>query len=124
MKNLPMVAIIDDDESVRSATASLLRSFGYNVRTFSDARSFLAHPERDQTNCIITDIQMPSMTGLELQQVLLAQNVSIPMIFVTGFPNEQSEKTVRRHGAKGFFAKPFQAQELINCLEDVLSPSA
>lgn len=123
MKNLPMVAIIDDDESVRSATASLLRSFGYNVRTFSEARSFLADPERDQTCCIITDIQMPSMTGIELQQELLAQNVDIPMIFVTGFPNELSKKTVRGYGAKGFFAKPFQAQELVDCLEDVLSSS-
>ncbi|URK17492.1 response regulator [Thalassospira sp. GO-4] len=123
MKKLPMVSIIDDDESVRSATASLLRSLGYNVRTFSEARSFLDHPERDNTTCIITDIQMPSMTGLELQQVLLAEHSQIPMIFVTGFPNEQSEKVVRRNGAKGFFAKPFQAQELIDCLEDILSRS-
>src|ERR1700730_19316327 len=85
---LPLVAIIDDDASVRATTDSLVRSLGYIVFTFASAEEFLRSNRLNELSCVIADVQMPGMSGLELQAHLLAQGHRVPFIFFTAFPDE------------------------------------
>jgi FixJ family two-component response regulator len=116
----PVVSIIDDDGSVRAATDNLVRSLGYVVHTFASAEEFLASPHLHDTSCVITDIQMPAMSGLELQACLLAQGCRVPFIFITAFAVEDARARALKAGAICFLAKPFAGEALINCLETVL----
>ena len=86
MSRVPVVSIIDDDASVRVATHRLVRSLGYIAHTFSSADEFLQSPLVNDTSCMIADVQMPGMSGVELQSVLLAQGRRMPIIFITAFP--------------------------------------
>ena len=86
MPNVPVISIIDDDESVRVALASLVRSLGYAVRTFTGAGEFLQLGRVDDIACLIVDVQMPGMGGLELQELLVARNMRLPTIFITAYP--------------------------------------
>ena len=88
MSNPPVISIIDDDGSVRAATYNLVRSLGYVVHTFASAEEFLRSPHLDDTSCVIADVQMPAMSGLELQAHLLAQGYRLPFIFITAFAVE------------------------------------
>jgi len=116
----PMISIIDDDESVRVATESLVRSLGLTARTFESAEAFLESPLVGRTACVITDVQMPGMSGVELQSVLRAKGDTTPLIFITAFPEERIRRQVDAAGAIGFLAKPFDGSAMIDCIDRAL----
>lgn len=116
----PVITIIDDDESVRLATESLVRSLGYGAASFASAEEFLGSAERGSTACVITDVQMPGMGGLELQSRLKAAGDPTPLIFITAFPEERIRQQVDAAGAYGFLAKPFDGGAMIECIDRAL----
>jgi FixJ family two-component response regulator len=121
LQNVPLVSIIDDDESVRLAVKSLVRSLGLIAYTFASAEEFLQSPHVNETSCLITDLQLPGMNGLKLQNVVLAQGRCMPIIFVTAFPEERFRKRALEAGAVGFLSKPFDGQALITLVEGALN---
>jgi FixJ family two-component response regulator len=116
----PVVSIVDDDASVRIATHRLVRSIGFTAHTFASADEFLRSPLMDSTSCIIADIQMPGMSGLDLQAVLRTQGRQLPIIFITAFPEEKIRARAMDGGAVCVLAKPFHATMLIRKLETAL----
>jgi FixJ family two-component response regulator len=115
--NTPIVSIIDDDQGVRHAVQRLIRSRGFVTRAFASAEEFLQSPSRHETVCLITDIQMPGMTGMELHDFMLKQGPRLPVIFLTAFPDERIEKRALQAGALGFLTKPFDAKALISLVD-------
>jgi FixJ family two-component response regulator len=120
---LAMVAVVDDDASIRAATDSLLRSRGYLVRTFESAEALLQSKELDGTACVITDVRMPGMDGIELQAILRARR-STPFVFITAFPEERVREQAMSGGAAGFLSKPYDARALLKCVETALREAA
>lgn len=119
MAGLPLISIIDDDESMRTAVGGLIRSLGYEARSFASAEEFLGHGS-DGFACIITDIQMPGMSGIELKQHLDACRCRLPVIMITARTEPGLEEKALASGASCFLRKPFEAAALIGCLERVL----
>jgi FixJ family two-component response regulator len=115
------ISIVDDDESVRAAMSSLVRSLGYQACEFASAEAFLASPDLQDTSCLIADIQMPGMNGLELQDALLARQQGVPIIFITAFPADRIRQRAEAAGAMGFFSKPVDSQMIIRCLDSALT---
>ena len=99
---------------------NLVRSLDYEALAFSRAEEFLAHPGLEDTSCLITDMLMPGMSGLELQNELATRRLHLPIIFVTGYPEAGSRERAERAGAVGFFGKPFDSRALVDCLEAAL----
>lgn len=120
MSKAPVISIVDDDESVREATKGLVRSLGYATATFSSAEEYLRSDRVRDTSCLITDVQMPGMTGVELQDRLIASGKRTPVIFVTAFPEENIRARVLEAGAFGYLSKPFNDECLIECLDEAL----
>lgn len=116
-----LISVVDDDESVRVATDSLLRARGYTVHTFASAADFLRSPHSHETSCIITDVRMRGMSGVELQSILRNQGRSVPFIFITAFPEEPARARALRDGAVCFLSKPFDAPTLLKCVEAALA---
>jgi FixJ family two-component response regulator len=117
----PVIAIVDDDESFLQATISFVRSLGYLAAAFPSADAFLNSNAVENTDCLITDLQMPGMSGIELQNYLLAQGNRVPVIFVTAFPETEARGDALRAGAVGFLGKPFGDENLISCLNKALA---
>jgi FixJ family two-component response regulator len=117
----PVIAIVDDDESFRQATISFIRSLGYSAAAFPSVDAFLNSNAIENTDCLITDVQMPGMSGIELQSYLIAQGRRVPVIFVTAFPEVEARGHALRAGAIGFLGKPFEDQNLISCLNKALA---
>ena len=117
----PVIAIVDDDESFRQATISFIRSLGYSAAAFPSADAFLNSNAVENTDCLITDVQMPGMSGIELQSHLITQGYRVPIIFVTAFPETEARGRALRAGAIGFLGKPFGEQNLISCLDKALT---
>lgn len=115
-----MISIVDDDTSVREATRALVRSLGYSAQTFASAEEFLGSDEMDGTHCLITDLQMPGLSGIELQERLISEGRGMPVIFVTAYPDEQARGRALDAGAVGFLSKPFSDDSLIDCLDVAL----
>ena len=120
MAKLPMISIIDDDKSVRDAATMLLKSLGYPTATFASAEEFLQSDRLHDTGCLITDVQMPGMGGLDLQNHLIANGHHTPVIFVTAYPNETIRERALSAGAFGYLSKPFREENLIACLGKAL----
>ena len=118
----PCIAVVDDDESVREGLRNLLRSVGYEVRAFCSAEDFLERPEGDSFCCLVTDVQMPGMGGLELQKRLVDSDTRLPVILMTAFPREHVRQQAEELGAAGFLTKPFDASRMIECVERALRP--
>jgi FixJ family two-component response regulator len=116
----PLIAIIDDDESVRVTTDSLVRSLGYVVRTFASAEEFLRSECVDDFVCVVTDVQMPGMSGVQLQDHLRAQGSRVPFIFFTAFPDEKTRAQALAAGAICYLTKPFDGAGLIRCFDAAL----
>jgi FixJ family two-component response regulator len=114
---LPMISVIDDDELVREATDNLLSSEGYLVRTFASAEEFLQSAQLHGCACVVSDVQMPGMSGVDLLTHMRAQGHSTPFIFMTAFPEDGVRNKARKAGAVGFLAKPFAAPDLIRYVE-------
>src|SRR5262249_45579449 len=120
LQDAPIISIIDDDESMRCAVKSLVTSLGLDAYTFASAEAFLQSPHLDDTSCVITDLQMPGLNGVELQKSLLAQGRSIPIIFVTAFPEERLRARAMEAGALGFLSKPFESETLIKLIDKAI----
>ncbi|MDH2386087.1 response regulator [Bradyrhizobium sp. CER78] len=115
-----MISIIDDDISVRTATHNLVRSLGYAVETYASAEEFLHSPRLNETSCVITDVRMPAMSGLDLQSHLIANGRHFPFIFITAFSVENDRARALKAGAVCFLIKPFDGDVLIKCLDTAL----
>ena len=115
-----LIAIIDDDASVRATTDSLVRSFGYVVHTFASAEAFLQSGRLDDFACVITDVQMPGMSGVQLQDHLRAQGYRVPFVFFTAFPDEKTRAQALAAGAVCYLTKPFDGNSLVQCFQDAL----
>ena len=116
----PIISVIDDDPSVRTATARLVRSMGFSVYAFASAQEFLSSPQLSETSCVIADVQMPGMTGVELQDHLIAHDHSMPIIFITAFPHDRVRERAMNAGAVCFLSKPFDEMRLLECVEQAL----
>jgi FixJ family two-component response regulator len=113
---MSFISIIDDDETVREATADLVIALGYAARMYASAEQFLACSKMAETSCVVTDLQMPGMDGLELQHRLLTRGNRTPIIFITAFPKESAREQAMNAGAIAFLTKPFEETSLINSL--------
>ena len=120
MSKLFVIAVVDDDTSVRVGTDNLLSSLGYTVHTFASAEEFLKSGLRYDSLCVIADVRMPGMSGIELQTLLLAQGHYVPFIFVTAFFEEAVRAQALSAGAICFLTKPFDRLTLVRCLDTAL----
>ncbi|SOE99676.1 Response regulator receiver domain-containing protein [Burkholderia sp. OK233] len=117
MHTHPIVSIIDDDESVRIATSSLVRSLGWDVRLYASAEDFLDSGQISDVACIISDVQMPGMTGLEMQRRLLDGGIMLPIIFISAFASETVRRQALDSGAMCVLSKPVDGTAVSRCLE-------
>jgi FixJ family two-component response regulator len=108
-----LIAIVDDDESVRSALQGLMKAVGLPAQSFASAEEFLGSAQHRETGCLIADIRMPGMSGLELQATLNADDCKIPIIFITAHGDEKMRMQALRAGAVEFVAKPFDDEALV-----------
>lgn len=115
-----VISVVDDDASVRAAMSNLLTSRGYAVHTFASAEEFLRSAQIHCTSCVIADVQMSSMNGLELLASMRTRGHEAPFIFITAFPDEGVRARALKAGAICFLAKPFTAPSLITCLDIAL----
>jgi FixJ family two-component response regulator len=122
MNLLPLISIIDDDASIRAAVGNLLQSLGYDVHTFESAEAFLRSDHINATACVVADVNMPGMSGVELLVHLRSRDQRVPFIFITAFPDERIRTRAFSAGALGFLTKPFDRGHLIACLEQALQP--
>ena len=114
---MAVISIIDDDASVRVATHRLVRSLGHVAHTFASADDFLRSSQLNDTSCVIADVHMPGMSGVELQNLLKTQGHRLPILFITAFPAESVRAQALEAGAACFLSKPFDAQILIKHLD-------
>jgi FixJ family two-component response regulator len=115
-----LIAVVDDDESVREAATNLFRSMGFAVQAFASAEDFLSSGSLERTSCLVLDVQMPGMGGLNLQSHLAATGRHIPIVFVTGYPDDRVRSTALQSGAVCFLIKPFNEDDLLDGLRSVL----
>jgi FixJ family two-component response regulator len=115
-----LISVVDDDESVRDSTRTLLRSVGYKVATFESSELFLESGGLSNTECLILDMRMPGMNGLELQRRLNASEARVPIIFVTAHDDRTSRQLAMDAGASDFFQKPFVANDLLGAVQTAL----
>jgi FixJ family two-component response regulator len=115
-----MIAIVDDDAAVRKATKALMRSVGYNASAFGSADEFLNSEQVHDTACLITDLQMPGLSGVDLQDHLIARGHRIPIIFITGYPDENVRARAMKAGAVAFLSKPVNLDHLLGYLGKAL----
>lgn len=120
----PFVFVIDDDESVRKGLKRLLRSANYESEVFKSASDFLARPPHSGPACVIVDVQMPGINGIDFQQALIQRRREEQLVFITGYGNIPMCARVMKAGAVDFLPKPFKSRELLKCVEDALHRSA
>jgi FixJ family two-component response regulator len=121
VNEVPTISVVDDDASVRTATARLLRSLGFSAHAFASAQEFLLSPRLRETSCLIADVEMPGMSGIELQEYLIAHGHRTPMVFITAFPEDRLRERVMKAGAVDFLSKPFGEPRLLECVERALT---
>ena len=117
-KNL--ISVIDDDESVRRTTKLLIESFGFRAAAFESAENFLSSGRLDDTACLVVDVQLPGMNGLQLQSQLAGAGCSIPIIFIASYRNEESRRQAMQAGAVAFMGKPFTDEKLLQTIRSAL----
>ena len=117
---MPIISIVDDDEEIRAAIESLVQSYGLRSQGFASAEAFLASSLAEQTACLITDVQMPGMSGVDLQDALIKRGSRLPIIFISAFPEERLQRKVEAAGALIFLSKPFDARQLMACIQNAL----
>jgi FixJ family two-component response regulator len=116
----PLVAVIDDDDSFRAALADSLCSLGYGAREFASAEEFIAGDGEGSCDCVVTDIHMPGMSGLELKRLLVSRGSKMPVIMITARAEPGLEAKAASSGAVCLLRKPFESSALIGCLERAL----
>jgi FixJ family two-component response regulator len=117
------ISIVDDDQSFRDSMRRLLRSLNYAVAVFPSAAEFLASPELAATSCLVADVQMPAMTGVELYEYLIETGRAIPTILVTGYPNDGVRERMLTLGVECYLPKPLEEAVLIDCLRSAVAHS-
>jgi FixJ family two-component response regulator len=120
LSRTPVISIVDDDESVRTAMRDIVESFGFTAGTFRSADEFLQSGRLRDTACLILDIQMPGMSGLELHNRLIASGHRVPTMFVTAFPDMRVRDRAMQAGAVGYLSKPFDRNDLLGCIRSSL----
>jgi FixJ family two-component response regulator len=120
MVDIPVIAVVDDDVAVRIAIEGLVRAIGLSPHGFASAEKFLCSPQVAQTACLITDLQMPGMSGLELQSCLAARGHRFPIILITAFPEQSLQERARAAGVFAYLEKPFDGRRLVDLLQHAL----
>jgi FixJ family two-component response regulator len=115
-----MITIVDDDESVREATANLMRAAGYAPQAFPCARAFLESSNIADTDILIADVQMPGMSGFELHDTLVDAGKRIPTLLITAYPDERMRDRALKSGVVGYLTKPFNESELLDTIQSLL----
>jgi len=116
----PIVFIVDDDPSIREALTSLLRSVGLSVETFGSAREFLTRQQLDTPGCLVLDVRLPGLSGLDLQHELAAAQINLPIIFITGHGDIPMTVRAMKAGAVEFLTKPFRDQDLLDAIQQAI----
>jgi FixJ family two-component response regulator len=116
----PIVFVVDDDPSIRDALTSLLRSVGLRVETFGSAREFLTRPPPDAPGCLVLDVRLPGLSGLDLQRELAAAQITMPIIFITGHGDIPMTVQAMKAGAVEFLTKPFRDQDLLDAIAQAI----
>ena len=120
MANSPLISVVDDDDSVRESLGGLIRSVGFAVKVFASAEEFLNSDHLRNTDCLILDVRMPGMNGLELQRQLAASYCKIPIIFITAHGDEEVRARALNGGAVDYLLKPFSEEALLNAIDAAL----
>ena len=120
LRDVTVISIIDDDESIRNGTLRLVRSLGFIGHAFPSAQAFLVSGQLIETSCLISDIHMPEMSGIQLHDALRAHGYDIPIIFITAFPDEKIRAQALAQGAVCFLDKPFEGEVLARCINSAL----
>jgi FixJ family two-component response regulator len=115
-----MISIIDDDDSVRESLRRLMRSVGFAVNVFASAEEFLDSDRIRNTDCLILDVRLPGMSGLELQRHLETSHSEIPIIFITSYEDDEVRARALNTGAVGYFLKPFDDEDLLDAIDTAL----
>jgi FixJ family two-component response regulator len=121
MAKRPMISIVDDDESMREATMSLMRAAGFAPEAFSCADAFLSSDHLQRTDCLIADVHMPGMSGIELHGHLARSGLPIPTVLVTAYPDDKDRGRALGAGVICYLAKPFDEDELLDCVQSALA---
>jgi FixJ family two-component response regulator len=121
MMKQPLVSVVEDDRFFRESMGRLMRSLGYTVEAFPSAADFLASPRLAETACLIADVHMPAMTGIELYRRLIDEGLTIPTILVTAYPNDLDQARALNDGVVCYLRKPVDEQHLIRCLRAALT---
>ena len=122
MADPPRISIVDDDDSVREALWGLVRSVGFAASTFASAEEFVNSDQLGNADCLILDVCMPGMSGIELQRQLVADHRPVPVIFITAHEDEGLRAQALRGGAEAVLIKPFSEEELLNAIHSALGP--
>jgi len=117
----PKISIVDDDSSMREAITTLISSIGFSVDEFFSAEDFLKSGRPDVFDCLILDVRMPGIDGLELQRRLVAANITVPIVFITAHYSEDQRRVAMEAGAVAFLRKPFTEQELLDAIDTSLA---
>jgi FixJ family two-component response regulator len=120
LPKIRVLSLVDDDDSVRKATARLIESFGFTVEVFASGEEFLCFGSLRTTSCLVLDVQMPGMSGLQLQSQLAARGYRIPIIFITAHPDEEIRAQALEAGAVAFLTKPFGEETLLKGIRSAL----
>lgn len=120
MPKRPLISIVDDDESVREAIKGLIRSVGFAASTYPSARDFLTSSTFGSTACLIADITMPEMTGLELHRQIKGMGKELPTILITAYPSDTGREQALRSGVLAYLTKPFSDDDLLDCIRSAL----
>ena len=123
MAGKPLVAIVDDDKSIRNGTRHLFKAAGFWTATFEDAESFLALANRATVACLVADMRLPGMTGLELYETLVTCGDRIPTVLITAHPDEVAQSRAREAGITCYLSKPFAPDELLGCVREAVAKS-
>jgi FixJ family two-component response regulator len=120
MSAASLISIVDDDDSLRNSLNNLIRSVGFGVQGFSSAEAFLKSNQLHDTACLILDVRMPGMSGLELQRQLVTTNCGVPIIFITSHVDDNARTRALEAGAVDFLYKPFREEALLNAIHEAL----
>ena len=123
MAEIPLIAVVDDDEAIREAIQSLIRSVGLRAAVFASAEDFLRSSQLQDTACLIVDVRMPRMSGLELQRQLATAHYPMPIIFITAHGDAETRAHALRAGAVAFLDKPFSDEVLLRAVQAALPSS-
>jgi len=120
MPGVPLIAIVDDDDSLRNSLENLIRSFGFRAQGFPSAEAFLSWRQARDTVCLILDVRMPGMNGLDLQRQMITRNWRVPIVFITSHADDHAEARALEDGAVAFLYKPCREEDLLSAIEEAL----